>query len=290
MKRSLPIVVISDVHLGTYGCHAEELLTYLNSIDVETLVINGDFIDFWQFKKSYFPEAHLKLIQKIIKMSTNGTKVYYITGNHDDKLRAFSDISLGKIHLRDKLILRMNNQKYWIFHGDVFDASIRISPFLAKMGGKGYDWLIVINRWINNFRVRIGRPKMSFSQKVKSSVKKAVKFISDFEELACSLAAKQGFDYVVCGHIHEASIRKVNTSHGQVNYLNSGDWVESLTSLEYNNGAWSIFNFMESELYEELEGTKSGSKMSSADLKKDSESTLRDQNELMNEFINLINN
>ena len=288
MKRVLPLVIISDVHLGTYGCHADELLAYLNDIEVETLIINGDFIDFWQFNKRYFPESHLKVIQKIIKMSTGGTKVYYITGNHDDRLRTFSEISLGNIHLRDKLLLQFNNEKYWIFHGDVFDTSVKILPLIAKMGGKGYDLLIRINRWINHIREKMGKPKMSFSKKVKSRVKQAAKFISDFENLAVNLGAKQGYDYVVCGHIHEAANRQEETPHGTIRYLNSGDWVESLTSLEYENGTWSIFNFMESALYDGFEVKRKANKdMPTLDL---NDTMLKDQNALVNEFMNLINN
>lgn len=289
MKKSVPLVVISDVHLGTYGCHAEELLAYLDSIEVETLIINGDFIDFWQFKKSYFPESHLKVIQKIIKMSTNGTKVFYITGNHDDRLRSFSDVSLGNIHLRDKLILRLNNEKYWIFHGDVFDASVRISPLLAKMGGKGYDWLIVLNWWLNNIRVKLGYPKMSFSRKIKSSVKKAVKFIGDFEKLACNLAAKQGYDYVICGHIHECANRIEDTPHGKVHYLNSGDWVESLTSLEYDNNKWTVFNFMDSALYDGFE-VKQKAQAEELNSKRSIEDVIIQEDQSIVDFLNIIKN
>jgi len=288
LKRVIPLVIISDVHLGTFGCHADELLAYLNDIEVETLVINGDFIDFWQFNKKYFPESHLKVIQKIIKMSTNGTKVYYITGNHDDRLRTFSEISLGNIHLRDKLLLQFNNEKYWIFHGDVFDSTVKILPLLAKMGGKGYDLLIRINRWINLIREKMGKPKMSFSKKIKRRVKQAAKIISNFENTAVTLGAKQGYDYVVCGHIHEAANRQEETPYGPIRYLNSGDWVESLTSLEYENGEWTIFNFMESALYDGYEvKQKAIEDIPMLDL---NDTMLKDQNTLVNEFISLINN
>ena len=243
MKRKLEVAIISDVHLGTYGCHAEELLTYLESIRSDTLVINGDFIDMWQFKKKHFPRTHLQVIQCIIKMSMNGTKVYYITGNHDDPLRKITDLSVGNIYLRDKLILQLRGEKYWIFHGDLFDASINATPILAKLGGKGYDMLIILNRWINKWRVKLGKNKMSFAKKIKYSVKEAVKFISNFEKTAIHLASKQNYKYVVCGHIHRAEIKEIETNEGKVIYMNSGDWVESLTSLEYCGGKWSIYEY-----------------------------------------------
>lgn len=251
MKRELDIVVISDVHLGTYGCHARELCNYLKSIKVDTLILNGDFIDIWQFRKRYFPKEHMKVLQQVLKMATKGTKVYYITGNHDDVLRRYTDFSSGNIHLRDKLVLQLGGKKYWLFHGDIFDASIKLSPYVAKLGGKGYDLLIVLNRLINKFRSIIGKPHMSFAKKVKYKVKEAVKFIGNFEEIAIKLAAEQGYDYVICGHIHRPTMR-VDEQFGQkVIYLNSGDWVENLTALEYQWGRWSIYEYDQTD-YDQL--------------------------------------
>lgn len=247
MKRELDIVIISDVHLGTYGCHAKELLNYLKSIKVGTLILNGDFIDIWQFRKHYFPKEHMQVIQRILKMAANGTKVYYITGNHDDALRRYSDFSSGNIHLRDKLVLKLKGKNYWIFHGDVFDIFIKYSPFIAKLGGKGYDWLIMINRWVNKIRNMMGRPSMSFAKRIKYSVKEAIKFVDDFEDTAIRLAAEQDYDYVVCGHIHRPQMRTVDVKDKKVIYLNSGDWVESLTSLEYKWGSWSIYEYDEAD-------------------------------------------
>lgn len=245
MKKNVDIVIISDIHLGTYGCHAKELLNYLRSIKPDILIINGDFIDMWQFNKKYFPKEHLQVIHKILKMSLHGTKVYYLTGNHDDLLRRFSDFSSASFNLRDKLVLQIKDRKYWVFHGDVFDNSIQYSKMIAKMGSVGYNWLIYFNRSVNLVRTKLGLSRMSFSQKIKMRVKEAVKFISDFEETAIQLAAEQGYDFVICGHIHRASIREVETSHGTVTYLNSGDWVESLTALEYNFGKWTIYQYDE---------------------------------------------
>ncbi|MBI1226330.1 MAG: UDP-2,3-diacylglucosamine diphosphatase [Bacteroidetes bacterium] len=243
MKRELDIAVISDVHLGTYGCHAKELLNYLKSIKPKVLVLNGDFIDIWQFNKRYFPKEHVQVIQRVMKMAGNGTKVYYITGNHDDALRRFSDFSMGNIHLRDKLVLQLNGKKLWLFHGDVFDLFIQYSPMVSRLGGQGYDWLIRLNRFINAIRARLGKPRMSFAGKVKNRVKEAVKFVSDFEETAIRLAGEQGYDYVVCGHIHMPQMRNV----GDVCYMNSGDWVENLTALEYAFGRWTMFEYDEAE-------------------------------------------
>lgn len=247
MKREVDIAIISDVHLGTYGCHARELLNYLRSIKPEMLILNGDFIDTWQFRKRYFPRSHMQVIQRILKMASAGVRVYYITGNHDDILRRYSDFSAGNIHLRDKLILKLKGQTCWIFHGDIFDLFIRYSPLLSRLGGKGYDWLIRLNRFINKLRMAMGLPRMSFAKRVKHRVKEAVKFISDFENTALQLAAEQNYDYVICGHIHRPQMRVEEVQGKKITYFNAGDWVESLTALEYKWGRWSMYEYDEAD-------------------------------------------
>ncbi len=242
-KRKVDIVVISDVHLGTFGCHASELLAYLESIDPKKLILNGDIIDIWQFRKNYFPKTHLKVIQKIINLSTEGTEVVYLTGNHDEMLRKFSDVLIGNLRLADKMVLNLDGKKAWFFHGDVFDVSITKAKWLAKLGGWGYDILILLNRFINFWLIKFKREKYSLSKKIKNSVKKAVKHIQDFENVATDLAIQNGYKYVVCGHIHQPKIiRKVN-NQGTCLYLNSGDWVENLTALEYHDKKWNLIKY-----------------------------------------------
>ena len=244
MLRNPELVVISDVHLGTYGCKAKELLRYLNSIQPEILILNGDFIDIWQFKKSYFPESHLKVVRKILQMATP-TKVYCITGNHDEMFRRFTDFQLGSLKLCNKLCLDIDGEKTWIFHGDVFDASVQYSKWIAKLGGKGYDFLIMLNNAVNWLLTKFGKEKYSFSKKIKENVKKAVKYIGDFELTASELAIDNGYSYVICGHIHHPQIREVITKKGSCMYLNSGDWIENLSTLEYSDKKWKIFHYEE---------------------------------------------
>lgn len=243
-KRKIPLVVLSDVHLGTYGCHAKELLQYLKSIQPNTLVLNGDIIDMWNFSKSYFPASHMNVLRHIIKMSTNGSRVIYITGNHDEVLRKYSDLILGNFELMDKLILELDGKKAWIFHGDVFDSSTQgYAKIIARIGGKGYDLLILINSFVNWLLVLSGREKRSFSKKIKDSVKTAISFISNFETTAAEIAIDKKYDYVVCGHIHKPQMKEVTNDKGSVMYLNSGDWVENLTALEYNKSKWKIYEY-----------------------------------------------
>lgn len=238
------VVIISDLHLGTYGCQAAKLLKYLNQIQPETLILNGDIIDIWNFRKSYFPDTHMEVVRRILKLVSLGTNVYYITGNHDEALRKYAVFHMGSFHLLNKLILELDGKKYWIFHGDVFDSFNKgWTKILARMGGWGYDLLIMLNRFINVFLESIGREKMSFSKRVKSSVKRALKWITDFEETAADLAMEQGFDYVVCGHIHQPQLKNIEKKGKSVIYMNSGDWVENLTALEYKDGQWSVYRY-----------------------------------------------
>ncbi|KAB2814478.1 UDP-2,3-diacylglucosamine diphosphatase [Phaeocystidibacter luteus] len=240
-KRLLETVVISDVHLGTFGCHAKELHQYLRSIKPKTLVLNGDIIDIWNFRKRYFPKSHMRVLKRLLHMASKGTEIYYLTGNHDELLRKFADYDLGNIHLRNKLVMDLDGKKAWMFHGDIFDASIQNAKWIAKLGGWGYDLLILMNRAMNFLLEKMGREKYSLSKKIKNSVKKAVKFISDFEDTAATLAVDQKYDYVICGHIHQPQMREVETKNGKTMYLNSGDWVENCTALEYNKGKWSLY-------------------------------------------------
>jgi UDP-2,3-diacylglucosamine pyrophosphatase LpxH len=242
-NRPVDLVVISDVHLGTYGCHASELVTYLRGIKPGVLVLNGDIIDGWAFSKRYFPASHHQVLMEVMRLLSKGTKVYYLTGNHDEMLRRFSDLELGDFHLADKLVLEIDGKKAWIFHGDIFDLSVNTGKWLAKIAGKSYDYLILLNRAVNFVLEKMGKEKVSISRKIKAGVKQAVKFVGDFEEIAAKHAVEQNYDYVICGHIHQPQQRKITIGNKSVTYLNSGDWIENLSALEYHQGQWSIYKY-----------------------------------------------
>ncbi len=244
-KREVELVVISDVHLGTYGCHSEELLRYLKSIKPKRLILNGDIIDMWQFSKRYWPKSHMRVVKHITGLIAKGAKITYLTGNHDEMLRKFAGFRLGSFQITNKKVLSLNGKSAWIFHGDVFDVTMQYSKWLAKLGAIGYDSLILINSFVNFILNLFGREKISLSRKVKDSVKQAVKFINDFEKTAADIAISNGYDYVICGHIHHPEIKKIKTDKGEVIYLNSGDWIENLTALEYNQGQWRIYHYQE---------------------------------------------
>lgn len=242
-KREVEIVVLSDVHLGTRGCHAKELYKYLKTIKPEILVLNGDIIDFWQFSKRYWPNSHMKVIKQIITLASKGTKTYYITGNHDETLRKFANMKIGNLQIVNKLILDVHGNTVWFFHGDVFDVIMQYSKWLARLGAIGYDGLIIINNFANAVCRFFGRERVSLSKKIKDNIKSAVKYINRFEETAAQVAQKKGYDYIVCGHIHQPDIRDIEINGKTIKYLNAGDWIENLTALEFHQKQWRLFYY-----------------------------------------------
>ena len=277
-KRDVDLVILSDIHLGTYGCHAEELLKYLKTINPKKIILNGDIIDMWQFSKRYWPKAHMQVVKHITGLLAKNTKIIYLPGNHDEMLRKFTGFRLGSFYIDNKVVLKLSGKKAWIFHGDVFDVTMQHSKWLAKLGAVGYDTLIVLNTFVNWVLNKLGREKISLSKRVKDSVKGAVKFINDFEKTAADIAISNGYDYVVCGHIHHPEIKTITTEKGHVIYLNSGDWVENLTSLEYNNSAWSIYRYGEDKLAQSVKLPKR------LRYKLDNDEIFRD---LVNEFLTI---
>ena len=249
-KRKLDILVLSDVHLGTYGCHAKELLLYLKTVKPKTVILNGDIIDIWQFSKRYWPKSHMRIVKQVMNWMSKGVKIYYITGNHDEMLRKFVGFKMGSLKIVNKVILELDNgKKAWFFHGDVFDVTMQHSKWLAKLGAVGYDTLIHINSFANFVSEKIFRKgKLSLSKKIKNSVKSAVKFINSFEQTAADIGISNQYDYVICGHIHQPEMREIENDHGKIMYLNSGDWIENLTALEYVDGEWKIYRYDENEM------------------------------------------
>ena len=241
MKRNLDILVISDLHLGTYGSEADEVLAYLDSINADKIVINGDFVDIMLFNKRFWPSSHMKVIKYFLDLISQGKEIYYVTGNHDELMRKFLNFKIQNFKIVNQIVLDTDDGKVWIFHGDVFDFSIQ-TQWLTKLAGFLYDYMIIFNSWINKKIMRpLGRKRLNFSKTIKSNVKTAVQYFANFEMKAAEVAQKNGYKYVVCGHIHTPKIESFNINGEEVIYMNSGDWLESLSSLEYVDNKWSIY-------------------------------------------------
>ncbi|MGZ5219068.1 MAG: UDP-2,3-diacylglucosamine diphosphatase [Chitinophagaceae bacterium] len=248
-KRPVDVAVVSDVHLGTYACRAKEFVTYLKSICPRLLILNGDIIDGWQFSKHYFPTVHMAVIQEIFHLLSSGTRVIYITGNHDEILRRYSDIHLGNFQLTDKIVIEINGKMTWVFHGDVFDHTTKNQAKLwTKLGSNGYASLLAFNGVINKVMKLIGKKKLSLSKKIMQEFHKRMINIDAFETMIAELAIEKNYDSVICGHIHQPQKRVIKTDKGVVTYLNSGDWVEHLTALEYRDNDWHIYSYDEATM------------------------------------------
>ncbi|MBN8878687.1 MAG: UDP-2,3-diacylglucosamine diphosphatase [Chitinophagaceae bacterium] len=247
-KRPVDVAVISDLHLGTYACRAKEFVSYLNSIEPRLLILNGDIIDGWQFSKHYFPLHHITAIQQIFHLLSNGTRVIYITGNHDETLRRYADLHLGNFQLADKVVIEIDGKMNWIFHGDVFDhTTANQAKFWGKLGSNGYAMLLGFNKMINKMMRLLGREKVSLSKKIMEQFHKRFVRIDAFETMIAELAIEKKYDCVICGHIHQPVKRVYSNEKGAVTYLNSGDWVEHMTSLEYYNNDWHLYTHQQEE-------------------------------------------
>lgn len=244
-KRTFKVrtVIISDVHLGTHDCKAHEVNHFLKFTRCEKLILNGDIIDGWRLKQSpYWPKSHTRFIRLVLKkMEKRGTEIVYLRGNHDDVLRhflpmAFEGLSLVEDHVHETA----DGKKYFVLHGDVFDTVTKNFVFLAYLGDWGYRALMRLNRLYNKWRAWRGKEYYSISKAIKARVKQAVSHVSNFEQHIAELAKSRGCSGVMCGHIHTAADRMM----GDVHYLNSGDWVESLTALvEHFDGRLELIDF-----------------------------------------------
>ena len=235
-------LILSDIHLGTPNCKVREVIHFLKRTRTDRLILNGDIIDCWQLKKgSQWTNDHTRFVRLILKMmEKRDTEIVYLRGNHDDVLARFLPLSFGTFRLDEDYILESVNGRYLVLHGDVFDSVIKNVVFLAHLGDFGYQVLMSINRFYNHYRSWRGKEYFSLSKVIKARVKSAVSFISNFEEKIAALARSRNCHGVIVGHIHTPDDKMIEGIH----YLNSGDWVESLTAIgETSDGVFELIDF-----------------------------------------------
>lgn len=234
-------IFISDIHLGARGCQADALCAFLKHNTCENLFLVGDVIDGWQLKKRwFFPQSHANVIRRILTASKRGTKVYYILGNHDEFGRKFLqyDVSFGNIQIMDRYSYTgINGKQYLIIHGDFFDALMVDKKWLMHIGDNLYNIMIWVNTHFNTIRQLLGMEYWSLSKWLKQSTKQALNFVHQFENHVADFCREEGFDGIICGHIHTAEIKSING----IEYMNDGDWVESGTALvEHLDGRFEL--------------------------------------------------
>jgi UDP-2,3-diacylglucosamine pyrophosphatase LpxH len=237
--RQYRSIFISDLHLGTRGCKAEFLLDFLKYNEADNIYLVGDIIDCWRLKKTWFwAQSHNDVVQKLLRKARKGTRVIYVPGNHDEPLRDYDGMTFGEVAVVNEIVhVTADGKRYLVVHGDAFDGVIKYAKWLAYLGDTAYHCVLTLNHWYNHVRVRLGLQYWSLSAYLKTQVKDAVKFISDFEDAMAAEARRQGLDGVICGHIHKAESRMIDGIH----YINDGDWVESCTALvEHMDGRLEI--------------------------------------------------
>lgn len=233
-------VFISDVHLGTHGSKAESLLLFLKGCQIDHLYLVGDIVDGWQLRKKwYWPSAHEALWNYFLTQAHQGTKIVYLPGNHDEDLRDLLNRRFLGFDMVDEVIHECaDGRRLLILHGDQFDVVVKSAKWLAHLGDKAYVFLLWFNRFLEFGRRRLrASKKWSLSAWLKHKVKTAVAYIGGYEQALVRAARDRGVDGLVCGHIHKADIRQVDT----ILYCNDGDWVESCTALvEHLDGRLEI--------------------------------------------------
>jgi UDP-2,3-diacylglucosamine pyrophosphatase LpxH len=245
-SESLPqhfrAIFISDIHLGTRRAQTEALLEFMRVTTSDQLYIVGDFIDNWSLRKAWhWDQFHNDVIQKLLRKARKGTKLIYIPGNHDENFRNFVSLRFGRVAvLEDAVHLAANGKRYLVLHGDKFDGVVRFAPWLAKLGDTAYELSMALNATVNRVRRFFRLPYWSLSAYLKNRVKKAVEFISHFEDAVVREAKQRNCQGVICGHIHTPDDREIDGIH----YLNDGDWVESCTALvEHLDGRFEIIEW-----------------------------------------------
>lgn len=228
-SRTYRSIWISDTHLGSRGCKAEFLLDFLQHNHAENLYLVGDIVDGWALRKRWFWDTfHDQILHLLFERAQHGTKVTYISGNHDEFLRPFIHHQITAIHLEDEVVhTTADGRKFLILHGDQFDGVMQFARWLAQLGDWVYERLLVANTIYNRWRRWLGYPYWSVSAYLKQKTKSAVNFISAFEDTLAKEARRRNLDGIICGHIHHAEIREIDG----ILYCNDGDWVESCTAL-----------------------------------------------------------
>lgn len=245
MKQEYRSIFLSDIHLGTRDCKAEEVIKFLKATRCEKLILNGDIVDGWALKSGgrWLP-SHTKVVRTVLKkMEKQGTEVIYLRGNHDDILERFLPIDFGNLRIEQEYIHQTPSGDYLVVHGDGFDSVTTGHKWIAVLGSFGYELLLRINRLYNKWRSWRGKDYYSLSKKIKAKVKSAVSFIGRYEDQLKELAVVKGCRGIICGHIHTAADKRLDNG---VHYLNSGDWVESLTAIvEPEPGRFELVDYAE---------------------------------------------
>jgi len=266
VKVSVHAVWLSDIHLGYKDCKAKYLLDFLDHIETKYLYLVGDIVDVWSLSRQFhWPAEHSQVVRKLIKMAKEGVNITYVPGNHDSTFREYCGEAFGAIQMaRQTLHVTQLGKRMLVTHGDEFDELIRFSRFISIIGDTAYDFLLFVTRYNNYFRKQFGYGYWSLATHIKGRLANAKQAISLFETAALDRAKREGYDGIVCGHIHHPNV----VERDGVIYCNDGDWVESCTTLvEKNDGVLELWHWSDrSQCIKRLTGEKINADVEQLDL------------------------
>ncbi|HSD68103.1 MAG TPA: UDP-2,3-diacylglucosamine diphosphatase [Woeseiaceae bacterium] len=242
MPSSYRTIWISDVHLGTSACRAEDLLNFLSEVSAHRIYLVGDVIDLERMKtRAIFPDSHRKVLARLMQLSQAGTEILYIPGNHDFQFRELAGNEFHGVPVMLEAEHRTRDgRRLLVTHGDLLDHQVRTGTGLEKFGATAYRMLVNLDVTVNQMRSRLGQDYLPISAGIKQRLNSANEYIRRFEEAAARHAAQRGFDGIVCGHIHRPCLRTIDGVH----YANDGDWIEHRTALtESHDGQLQILQW-----------------------------------------------
>lgn len=222
-------VWLSDLHLGCKDCKADYLLDMLSKTQCETLYLVGDVIDIWALERRFsWPEKHNQVAHALLKKARTGTRVIYLPGNHDEKIKKYIGMTFAEIEIHQEMIhTTTDGKKLLITHGDVFDGDVCLGKWQSILGDILYDFLLFLNRCCFSIRKKMGWGYWSLAGYIKNKVKGASEAIKRYQNAAVQYAKKKGADGIICGHIHQPDVRIIDG----ILYCNDGDWIENCTLL-----------------------------------------------------------
>jgi len=245
--RVIKTVFISDLHLGTKACKADQLLHFLKNIGTpKTLYLVGDIIDLWRMRSHFWTQKHNDVIQQILALSKKGTRIYYITGNHDEYLREFKNFSFGDITVCDEAAyVSYYENTIKIIHGDQFDSFLKSWVVTGHLGAWFYEKSLRLSNIISWVRRHLGLKYWSLSRFIQEKATRATKVVQNFETIMVDTYREQGYNAVLCGHDHIPNIKNINGFM----YLNCGDWTENCTAIiEYDDGNIELISHLNKKM------------------------------------------
>ena len=222
---------LSDIHLGFKRARARELAAFLRGVDAETIILAGDIVDHLNLsQRMFWNEEHTQVVRTLLAKRRAGARLIYIPGNHDSDLSLVAELLNGQVEVHREWVHRTaRGERLLVVHGDQFDSHMEHAcpPWMSWLGNTLYDFTVMANDRVNDVGRVMGRRYWPIAEKLKLSIDGSVRYIERFEQVAAAYARSQGFDGILCGHIHRANLKHF----GDTLYCNTGDWVETCSAM-----------------------------------------------------------